>query len=160
MSDSFKSRTTLKVGGKEYTFFSLKALEEKYADQDVVFLAIHTAGTDMAIIQRLLNQEEWRVITAIDAGEDLQGSITAERYVVNGYPTVMVLDPSGKVHFNTGDFSRGLETLQAEMAERVIHLRDGRVDERGHQLPAGDRQVDPVALPDAGAERLLVEHAA
>lgn len=95
----------------------MKALEKHYADQDVVFLAIHTAGTEMAVIQRLLNQEQWRVVTAIDTGENLRTGVTADRYIVNGYPTVMVLDRNGQIHLNTGDFSRGVATIQAEMAE-------------------------------------------
>jgi len=95
----------------------MKALEKHYANQDVVFLAIHTAGTEMAVIQRLLNQERWRVVTAIDTGENLHTGVTADRYIVNGYPTIMVLDRNGKVHLNTGDFSRGVATIQAEMAK-------------------------------------------
>jgi len=59
MSDSFKSRTTLKVGGKEYTLFSLKALEDKYGVSRLPF-------THKVLLENLLRHEDGVNVTHTD----------------------------------------------------------------------------------------------
>ncbi len=59
MSDSFKSRTTLKVGGKEYAFFSLKALEDKYGISRLPF-------THKVLLENLLRHEDGVNVTHRD----------------------------------------------------------------------------------------------
>ncbi|HEX7047165.1 MAG TPA: aconitate hydratase [Gammaproteobacteria bacterium] len=59
MSDTFKSRTTLKVGGKEFTFFSLKALEDKYGVSRLPF-------THKVLLENLLRHEDGVSVTAKD----------------------------------------------------------------------------------------------
>lgn len=59
MSDSFKSRTTMKVGGKEYTLFSLKALEDKYGVSRLPF-------THKVLLENLLRNEDGVSVTPQD----------------------------------------------------------------------------------------------
>ncbi|MDX1443701.1 MAG: aconitase family protein, partial [Gammaproteobacteria bacterium] len=59
MSDSFNSRTTLKVGDKEYSIYSLKALEEKYGVSRLPF-------THKVLLENLLRHEDGKDITTSD----------------------------------------------------------------------------------------------
>jgi aconitate hydratase len=59
MSDSFKTRTTLKVGSKEYSIYSLKALEEKYGVSRLPF-------THKVLLENLLRHEDGKDITKSD----------------------------------------------------------------------------------------------
>src|SRR5262249_46629847 len=76
---------------------------QKYADRGVVFIGIHTAGTEMSLIKRFLDQQEWTAIIGLDTGDDINSSITTGAYSVESFPTLMVIDRQGKVSFNTGD---------------------------------------------------------
>ncbi len=80
----------------------MKELEKKYKGQGVVFLSIHTAGTQMKQVQELMRQLEWDVPAGLDEGEDAAGGTTVQRYGVEAFPNVVVVDRGGKVHFNTG----------------------------------------------------------
>jgi thiol-disulfide isomerase/thioredoxin len=82
---------------------AMKRLEEKYRDKDVVFIGMHTAGTDMSQIKRLLEFKEWNLLTGIEAGTDQTDSVTATRYGVRGYPTIAIVDRKGRISTNTSD---------------------------------------------------------
>lgn len=79
-----------------------KQLHEHYKDKDVVFLAIHTAGTDMSLVKRLMKQQEWSVVSGLDKGEDIVSGHTIQAFGVQGFPTIVVIDRQGKVAFNSG----------------------------------------------------------
>lgn len=85
---------------------AMKQLHERYKDQDVVFIGIHTAGTDMSLVKRLIDQQEWQTITGLDTGEDIASGASVGAFAVNGFPTVMVIDREGKIAFNT-DYTPG-----------------------------------------------------
>ncbi|HLU61657.1 MAG TPA: aconitate hydratase [Gammaproteobacteria bacterium] len=59
MSDSFKSRSTLKVGDKEYTYFSVKALEDKYGVSRLPY-------AHKILLENLLRHEDGVNVTAKD----------------------------------------------------------------------------------------------
>src|SRR5262249_40820797 len=48
----------------------IKKLEAWYRDRGVVFLAVHTANTDIADVQSFLQQIPFNLLTAIDSGEE------------------------------------------------------------------------------------------
>lgn len=97
---------------------AMKELHDRYQDRDVVFLGIHTAGTDMTVVKRLLKQQEWETVVGLDAGDDIVTGETVQRYAIQGYPSVVVVNRDGTVGFNSGDapkdqalFMREMETL-------------------------------------------------
>jgi len=124
---------------------AMKELHERYQDRDVVFLGIHTAGTDMTLVKRLLKQQEWETVVGVDAGDEIVTGETVQRYAIQGYPTVVVVDRDGMIGFNSGDvpkdrglFTREMETLaksaglpwpidkdasQEEVMERMVRLQ-------------------------------------
>ena len=59
-----------------FTMPVIKKLEARHRDRGVVFLAIHTAATDIADVQNFLQQISFNLLTAIDSREDE----TAKRY--------------------------------------------------------------------------------
>jgi thiol-disulfide isomerase/thioredoxin len=99
---------------------TLKELEKKYKDQGVVFLSIHTAGTQMKQVQELMRQLEWEVPAGLDEGEDVRGGTTIQRYGVAGFPNVVVIDRAGKVQFNMG--ALGTEAFMKKMKEAAAAL--------------------------------------
>ena len=97
---------------------AMKELHDRYRDRDVVFLGIHTAGTDMTLVTRLLKQQEWETVVGLDAGDEIVTGETVQRYAIQGYPSVIVVNRNGTVGFNSGDvpkdralFMREMETL-------------------------------------------------
>jgi thiol-disulfide isomerase/thioredoxin len=91
-----------------------KELMARYADRNVEFLGIHTAGTDMDTILRLLKQQDWNVTVGIDAGDEESGE-TVTRYDVQSFPTVLVIDGSGTITFNSGKVPEDPATVAEEM---------------------------------------------
>src|SRR5690606_29348044 len=59
MSDSFKSRSTLEVGDKAYTYFSVKALEDKYGVSRLPY-------AHKILLENLLRHEDGVNVTAKD----------------------------------------------------------------------------------------------
>lgn len=97
---------------------AMKELHDRFKDRDVVFLGIHTAGTDMTVVKRLLKQQEWETVVGVDAGDEIVTGETVQRYAIQGYPSVVVVNRNGTVGFNSGDvpedqalFMREMETL-------------------------------------------------
>jgi thiol-disulfide isomerase/thioredoxin len=92
-----------------------KQLHEHYKEKDVAFLAIHTAGTDMRLVKRLMKQQEWNVATGLDKGEDIVEGRTIQAYGVQGFPTILVIDRQGKIAFNSGIEPENHESAIKEM---------------------------------------------
>jgi len=82
-----------------------KRLEKKYAERDVVFLGIHTAGVTREKVNEFLKEHDWPHLTAIDAGEARPDSETYQRYGVSAVNQVVVIDPTGRIAFNGRDSS-------------------------------------------------------
>lgn len=96
---------------------AMKALHDRFRDQDVVFLGIHTAGTDMTLVQRWIKQQNWELIVGLDRGEEAANGETVRRYAVEGFPTVIVVDRNGKVAFNSGDTPRDPEAHMRQLQQ-------------------------------------------
>lgn len=80
----------------------MKNLQAKYADKDVVFIGIHSAGTEVEQISKLMAEKEWDFWTARDAGGVDTIGKTASLYGVRTWPTIVVIDRAGKVAYNSG----------------------------------------------------------
>ncbi|MEX2139843.1 MAG: redoxin family protein [Pirellulales bacterium] len=80
-----------------------KKVLEKYRGKDIVFIGMHTAGTDMSQIKSLLELKEWNLLTALEEGTDQIDSATSLRYGVHTYPTTVIIDRKGRIATNTAD---------------------------------------------------------
>jgi thiol-disulfide isomerase/thioredoxin len=79
-----------------------KELETKYAGRtDIVFLGIHSAGTDMSQVKKLQQLKNWTLITGLDKGDDVASGTTARAYGARGWPTTVIIDREGKVAYNS-----------------------------------------------------------
>src|SRR5262249_43829259 len=88
----------------------IKKLEARYRDRGVVFLAVHTADTDIADIESFLQQIPFNLLTAIDSGE----AGTAKRYGVKRRPSLIVIGRDGRISWNSQQVSTedGLQSLE------------------------------------------------
>lgn len=97
---------------------SLKLMQQKYSGQPVKFIAIHTAEASAAglpaKIQSFAKERGWQFLQAVDEGHMLENSHTTGAYGVTGFPTLMVIDSSGKVAFNSGLAPAGMEDLHGK----------------------------------------------
>ena len=85
---------------------SLEHLKQKYEPRGVVFLSIHTPGEDIGKIRRFLEFKKSSFISALDEGrgksDNSLNGVTADRYGVRGYPTLVMIDRRGNVAFHSG----------------------------------------------------------
>lgn len=101
-----------------------KDIEAKYADNpDVVFLGIHSAGTDMSQVEALQRVKDWPLVTGLDEGPDIVEGKTARAYGASGWPTVVVIDREGKIAYNSNLEKWNRVTVFLEMA-RVAKILD------------------------------------
>jgi thiol-disulfide isomerase/thioredoxin len=94
---------------------AMKELHSRYEDRDVVFLGIHTAGTDMTLVKRLLKQQEWDLTVGLDTGDDIVSGDTVQRYAIQGYPSIIIVDRNGMITFNSGDVPTERDVFMREM---------------------------------------------
>lgn len=68
-------------------------VRSEYADDEVAFLAINT-GEDEAKVREFQNKTPFSYPVLLDPGETL-----FSRFGVNGLPTVLIIDPQGRIVF-------------------------------------------------------------
>lgn len=102
-------------GGCVLSIPAQKQLAEKYAEEDVVFLNLHTADGEMSQINKLKQIEGWNSPTAIDRGSSAIDGVTCQSYGIQGYPTLVIIDQQGKIAFR-GDI-RPAQNLNEYMKE-------------------------------------------
>ena len=93
---------------------AMKQLHSRYKNRDVVFLGVHTAGTDVAIVKRFLKQQNWDLIVGVDTGDDIATGETVRRFAVQGYPNVFIVDRNGTIAFNSGDVPKDREAMMRD----------------------------------------------
>lgn len=85
---------------------SLERLRAKYEPIGVIFLAVHTPGETEQTIRKVLEMNKASLLFAIDRDrkndEFDRNGVTAERYDVRGYPTLVLIDRQGKLAFHSG----------------------------------------------------------
>ena len=79
----------------------MKNLRTKYAGRDVVFLSIHSAGTELEQVREFQRQEKWEPLTGLDRGDAVAEGATANAYGVQGYPTLLVVGRDGRVAWSS-----------------------------------------------------------
>lgn len=91
----------------------LKNLESRYKGQDVVFLSVHTPGTELDQIRAFQKQQNWTSPVALDQGKEITDGATASFYGIISYPTIFVIDSAGKVAWNSGvNAENGMKQLE------------------------------------------------
>jgi thiol-disulfide isomerase/thioredoxin len=96
---------------------ALKELQARFRDRDVVFLGIHTAGTELDQVRKLMELKEWDWPTGLDVGEEIVSGTTVQRYRVRGYPTTIVVGRDGRVVFNTDAHTGDREAVLKEVEQ-------------------------------------------
>src|SRR5262249_20756000 len=96
----------------------IKKLEAWYRDRSVVFLAVHTANTDIADVQSFLQQIPFNLLTAIDSGEEE----TAKRYGVKNRSALIVIGRDGRIAWNSGRVSKEDGLKRLERAARSLSI--------------------------------------
>ncbi|WP_417390671.1 M56 family metallopeptidase [Gimesia sp.] len=96
-----------------------KRLAQKYKEQGVIFLGIHTADGEMSQIKKLLQSEQWTIPTGIDRGTSILDNVTGKKYGIQGYPSLIVINPEGQIAFRSdiktpGDRAVFMKTLAEE----------------------------------------------
>jgi len=102
---------------------NLERLKQKYESRGVVFLSIHTPGEEIGKIRRFLDLKKTSLVSALDEDhgqhDNSYNGVTAERYGVRGYPTLVLIDRQGNVAFHTGIGTKegiaAMKTLGREM---------------------------------------------
>ena len=97
---------------------SLERLKQKYEPRGVVFLSIHTPGEEIGKIRRFLDFKKATIVSALDEGrgkaDSVRNGVTADRYGVRGYPTLVMIDRKGNVAFHSGIGTReGVAAMKA-----------------------------------------------
>jgi thiol-disulfide isomerase/thioredoxin len=119
---------------------ALKTIQKQFRNQEVVFLGIHTAGTDLDQIRKILKLNECEWPNGLDVGDDDSSGTTVKRFRVRGYPTIIIVGRDGKVAYNTdersGDRKNELRELQKLANELGIARpnRDNIPEEDGIQI--------------------------
>jgi peroxiredoxin len=76
----------------------MKQLMARYAGrQDVVFLGIHLAGTDVAKVKQFEQTKDWQLVTAVDQGPAGAPGATARAYGIETPSVVLVIGRDGKM---------------------------------------------------------------
>ncbi len=78
---------------------AVRKVQEKFGDR-IVLVGIHTPGTEISQIKKLLGLKDWNVPVGLDNGPALAKGETAVRYGVYGYPTFIIIDKQGRIAFN------------------------------------------------------------
>jgi RNA polymerase sigma factor (sigma-70 family) len=137
---------------------SLEKLRARFEPLGVVFFTLHTPGTDQNTFQKVLEMNKVSLIFAIDrdrkrdAEFDMSG-MTAKRYGVRRYPTIVMIDRRGNVAFHSGGIGpeqgvtamKGLanelgvdvdkSTMTKADAQRLWEAFFGRAIEKALNLP-------------------------
>lgn len=121
----------------------LEVLRKKYEPRGVVFVSVHTAGERVDRIRRFLEFSKSTLVSAVDAGvgKNVNGA-TADRYGVTTYPTLVLIDRTGKITFRSDDQSR-TPKIEAIMHELGIDPKTG-TEAQNHLLVETifDREIE------------------
>ena len=110
-------------GGCVQNIPMMQELAEKYESKGVTFLGIHTPDGDLEQISKLKKEMGWKTETGIDRGSSVSDGASAARYGVRGYPSIIVIDPEGKVAFNSSYHPEDTDGFMKEMQQLAESLQ-------------------------------------
>jgi RNA polymerase sigma factor (sigma-70 family) len=96
----------------------LEKLRAKFEPLGVVFLTLHTPGENEKTVREVLEMKKASLIFAFDRDRTRDeifepNGMTAERYGVSGYPTLVMIDRRGNVAFDSGRPKEGVDAMEA-----------------------------------------------
>jgi thiol-disulfide isomerase/thioredoxin len=124
---------------------AVKELHDKFKTQ-VVFIGIHTAGTDISQVRKVLDLKDWHVPVGLDAGPQITKGETVHRFGVRGFPTWVIVDRQGRIAFNSiaddsiGDEGKVMAKMKALAEEMKLpwpidkDATDDEVETRLHRM--------------------------
>jgi RNA polymerase sigma factor (sigma-70 family) len=107
---------------------SLENLRAKYEPLGVVFLTLHTPGENEKTVRKVLEMKKASLIFAFDRDRKRdavfeRNGMTAERYGIRGYPTLVMINRQGNVVFHSG-----IDTKEGVAAMRALGKKMGLVE--------------------------------
>jgi thiol-disulfide isomerase/thioredoxin len=98
---------------------TMRKLVEHYKDQEVVFFGIHTPTDDDKGVAKMMEEDGWPRLVAIDERSDPMDKVsingkTAANCGVLGWPTIVVLDRQGRVSSSGAIVDRTMTPAEAE----------------------------------------------
>ena len=80
-------------------------------------VGIHTPGTEISQIKKLLGLKDWDALVGLDKGPDLAKGETALRYGVHAFSTFIIIDKQGRIAFNpeAEEGAHDRDTVMAKM---------------------------------------------
>ena len=85
---------------------SLDRLKQKFEPRGAVFISIHTRGEEIGKIRRFLEFKKSALISGLDDNDGQRtneyNGVTADRYSVRGFPTLVFIDREGNLAFHSG----------------------------------------------------------
>ena len=130
---------------RKITLPVMNRLHPRFANKDVSFVNIHSAGVEMHVVKELLALQHWDFLVGLAQGDSETESTTNQRYGVRGFPTVVIVDRQGRVAFHSGDDDK----------ERIMAAMKATAEEIGLPWP-----VERDATQEEAIQRLqrLHEH--
>ena len=142
------------------------ALQERFRDQPVTFIAIHTADKDSetlaAKIEAFRKKNDWHWIAAIDAGRAIEDSLTTRDYGVLGFPLTVIIGTDGKIAYVDfmsdppgDDQPRAQAELQKQMNDALKH----RFESVGEAWPISEKLDEKArqAILDRVQRRFIIQ---
>jgi thiol-disulfide isomerase/thioredoxin len=100
----------------------MNTLEARYKDRDVVFLSIHTAGTEMEQVRAFQREMKVDFATALDTGDDVVEGVTSKRYAVRGFPTVFVIGRDGGIAWSNNQIPLKDQLQRMKRAAQALSI--------------------------------------
>ncbi len=107
-----------------------KAVNQYKDDKDVRFLFLHTwergAGDATANAKKYVTDNKYSFEVLMDLRDpSTKESAVAQAYKVDGIPTKVIIDPQGRIRFETSGFSGDDETAVRELSAMIEFARKG-----------------------------------
>lgn len=112
---------------------AMQELADRYEARDVVFLGIHTADGNVEEINKLKKLKEWTSPSAVDRGTTILDGVTCNSYGVSGYPTIVILDPEGKIAYRSDVMPEDVKSRE-EFMKKMERIAEAN----GLQMPDED----------------------
>jgi len=109
-----------------------KLLQERFKDQPVVFISIHTAEKDpdklAERISKFTADNGWNYLAAIDAGTMIENSASTHAYGVSGFPTEIILGKDGRVVHNSDIPPPGMEGIYGKSSDEITKADEAKIE--------------------------------
>ena len=109
-------------GGCVKSIPMMQELADKYRSKGVVFLGIHTPDGDIDQIRKF-KVMGWKTETGIDRGSSVADGKTAALYRVQRFPTIIVIDPQGKIAYNSSRKPEDSDAIMKDMQQLAESLK-------------------------------------